>query len=130
MQSREQKCFSKIINVCKNRGFGDLGNDILRTFGPKYLKKEEIKDFFHEAPKTIKYADKITFLEAINFGKNCSKCQEMVEEGSAAFIHGKALYHVLCGIDVLEDGAKDNFYYKRWSAKTTAAADSNHEEEI
>ena len=127
MQSREQKCFSKILSVCKNRGFGDLGNDILQTFGPKYLQKDEIREFSKETPKSVKYADKITFLESISFAKNCSKCQEMVEQGNPAFIHGKTLYHVLCGIDVLEDAARDNFYYKRWSARSTAP---RHEEEI
>jgi hypothetical protein len=115
------------MTVCKNRGFGDLGSDILKSFGPKYLKKEEIKDFFQQAPKSIKYADKITFLEAVSFAKNCDKCEEMVDQGSAAFIQGKKLYHVLCGLDSLEDGARDNFYYKRWSAKITAHTD---EEEV
>ncbi len=44
MQSKELKCFNKIVNVCKNRGLVDLADDILKTLGPKYLETKEVKN--------------------------------------------------------------------------------------
>lgn len=117
MQSRELKCFNKIVSVCKNRGFNDLADDILKTFGPKYLEKDEAKEASAEQPKAIKYENKITFLESAGYAKSCSKCAATVEVGDPLFLHGKHVYHVLCGADSLSDAATDNFFYKRWLMK-------------
>jgi hypothetical protein len=119
MQSRELKCFNKIVSVCKNRGLVDLADDILNMLGPKYLEKEEVKHLVAtETPKVIKYADKTSFLEATNFANKCTKCDELVEQGTPAFLQGKKLYHVLCGTETLNEPATDNFYYKRWLMKS------------
>src|SRR5437868_9905465 len=97
MHSRELKCFNKILMVCKNRGFSDLADDILKTFGPKYLSKTEVKEACIELPKAIKYENKITFLESAAYTKGCTKCTKKIELGEPIFLHGKHLYHVLCG---------------------------------
>jgi hypothetical protein len=131
MQSRELKCFNKIVSVCKNRGLVDLADDIMRTLGPKYLEKEEVKHLVAiETPKVIKYADKTSFLESINFANKCTKCDNMVDQGEAAFLQGKKLYHVLCGVEALNEVAADNFYYKRWLMKTKPKIEVEDETEI
>lgn len=130
MQSRELKCFNKIVSVCKNRGLSDLADDIMHTLGPKYLEKEEVKHIVAtETPKVIKYADKTSFLESVNFANKCTKCDELVCQGDPAFLQGKKLYHVLCGTDVLQDTATDNYYYKRWLMKTKPNINTDMEAE-
>lgn len=133
LTSKEFRCFDKVITVCNNRGLTQLGSDILGILGPNYLTKEEIKQLTRFAPKSVQFADKISFLTANKFEKQCGHCQKPVEIGEASFVKGKTLYHVLCGLDVLGDRAGDNFYYKRWLAKnsiTNSNPDSNYEEEI
>lgn len=129
MQSRELKCFNKIVSVCKNRGFNDLADDILKTFGPKYLAKNESKEVAIEQPKAIKYEHKITFLESAGYAKPCSKCSKVVEVGDPLFLHGKHVYHVLCGADQLSDAATDNFFYKRWLMKSKIATTNQEQDE-
>lgn len=130
MQSRELKCFNKIVSVCKNRGLVDLADDIMKTLGPKYLEREEVKQIVAtETPKVIKYADKTSFLESVNFANKCTKCDEMVDQGDAAFLQGKKLYHVLCGTEALSEPATDNFYYKRWLMKTKIDVEAEDEAE-
>lgn len=130
MQSRELKCFNKIVSVCKNRGLIDIANDILQNLAPKYLENEEVKHLVvTETPKAIKYADKTSFLETINFANKCTKCEILVEKGESAFLQGKKLYHVLCGAETLKETATDNFYYKRWVVKMQPRVEVESEDE-
>ncbi len=117
MYSKELKCFEKITTVCKNRGFSELANEIIKTLGPKYLQKEEIKSLNKELPKNIKYINKTTFLEKITYANNCAVCEKKLEKGDPAFLSGKQIYHVLCGLEKLGEKASNNLYYKKWSVK-------------
>jgi len=118
MQSRELKCFTKLITVCKNRGMNNLADDILKILGPKYLEKLELKELNFEIPKSAFFADKISFLASVKYAQNCASCDEPIQLADAAFLKGKNLYHVLCGIENLGDDAKENKFYKRWTAQT------------
>ncbi len=129
MQSRELNCFNKIIKVCKNRGLDDLANDILKAFGQKYLGKETIKNIKTDTPKTIKYKNKITFFKSSEYAKQCSKCAKLVEIGDPLFLCGKHTYHTLCGIEVLNEAATDNFFYKQWLMKPTQKIEQEFEDE-
>lgn len=131
MQSKELKCFNKIVSVCKNRGLVDLADDILKTLGPKYLETKEVKNLLAtETPKVIKYADKIAFLETTTFAKKCTKCDILVDKGDPAFLHSKKLYHVLCGAEALNETATDNFFYKQWLMKAKPKVEIENEAEI
>jgi hypothetical protein len=106
-----------------------MANEIIAAVGPKYLQKNEIKELFHEMPKTIKFADKISFLTSTNFVNPCAKCKVNVEKGEPVFLQGKLSYHVLCGIDVYGETATENPYYKRWAVQPKGTVESLNEYE-
>lgn len=117
MRHKAKKCFDKLISVCNNRGFPEIGEEILKL-APKYLNKEENGNYGIKQ-KNVKYANKITFLASSKFEGKCKKCASLVEQGSASFLRGKQLYHILCGLEDLGEDAESNIYYKRWANKIT-----------
>lgn len=112
--SREYNCFSKILAVCKNRGFPEVGRQILDKVAPEFISKTDLQMLKGGPIKMFKDTGQLTFFEHTLFDKECKKCGETVKKGDAVFIRAKDAYHVLCGLEEFGSDAKSNKYYNRW----------------
>ncbi len=121
--SRELKCFSKLLTVCNNRGFGKMATDILTELAPRYLNDAELRSLKIKLPNEVKFADKLTFLEKVKFGQECQQCKTMVEVNTPAFLRGKKIYHTLCALDIMPDEVKDHPFYQKWAGQGNSKND-------